>query len=233
MQTKPTTRRILPILVLLLFFSSCESESERNTRIAREKIEHEQAVQAQQLRKKEEQARLEKQRIEQARLERERLIEEERLKAEQRLREEIELKYGTNKLWTGATPYSICYGSNERCEDWGCSEIKVRTPSNSDVIVTLKKGGDVVRHAYILANSSYTFHVPNGTYQPFFYYGLGWNPTKEMPSQCSNLKGGFIKNENFGKDDPQVLTNNILEYELILQSNGNFSTRPSNAAEAL
>jgi hypothetical protein len=47
------------------------------------------------------------------------------------------------------------------------------------------------------------------------------------------IKGGFISNEDFGKDDPQTLQNNVLTYELILQTNGNFSTRPSNPLEAL
>ena len=47
------------------------------------------------------------------------------------------------------------------------------------------------------------------------------------------MKGGFITNESFGKDIPQYLNNNSLSYELILQPNGNFSTRPSNSEEAL
>ena len=47
------------------------------------------------------------------------------------------------------------------------------------------------------------------------------------------LKGGFISEEHFGKDEAQYLENNILEYELILQQNGNFSTSPSNPEEAL
>lgn len=42
----------------------------------------------------------------------------------------------------------------------------------------------------------------------------------------------FGKNEHFGKDSPQTLTNNILEYELILQQNGNFSRKASNVNEA-
>ena len=45
--------------------------------------------------------------------------------------------------------------------------------------------------------------------------------------------GGFNYNEDFGKDSPQDLYDNILTYELILQANGNFSTRPSSASEAL
>ena len=51
-------------------------------------------------------------------------------------------------------------------------------------------------------------------------------------TDCGTLKGGFISNENFGKDSPQSLSNNILKYELILQQNGNFSTSPSNSDEA-
>ena len=160
--------------------------------------------------------------------------EQERIEREVRLEKErkekaIYDKYINNTLRTGATPYSQYYGRNSTCDDYGCSQIKVRT-SNSDVIVTIKKNDKVVRHAYINSGSGYTFSFPNGTYQTFFYYGKGWNPNKEMKG--GEMKGGFITNESFGKDDPQYLSNNILEYELILQENGNFSTRPSNPDEA-
>lgn len=142
-------------------------------------------------------------------------------------------KYINNFLTTGSTPYAYCYGLNKSCADYGCSELSVRTPYDSDVIVSIKKSGRVVRHAYIKGGSSYTFELPNGTYQPFFYYGKGWNPEKVMKqTYCGTLTGGFISRESFGKDDPQVLTNTILEYELILQAIGNFSTRPSDANEA-
>ena len=97
--------------------------------------------------------------------------------------------------------------------------------------MTIKKNGEVVRHAYIKAMDSYTFSFPNGEYQAFFYYGKGWNPSKLMKNGA--LKGGFISEEHFGKDEVQYLENNILEYELILQQNGNFSTSPSNPEEAL
>jgi hypothetical protein len=101
------------------------------------------------------------------------------------------------------------------------------------VIVTIKKNDKVYRHGYIGSGGSYTFEMPNGTYQIFFYYGTGWNPKKEMAqTSCGTLTGGFISGENFGKDNPQTLNNNILEYELILQENGNFSTRPSDSDEA-
>ena len=141
-------------------------------------------------------------------------------------------QYKDNSLSTGTKPYAYCFGSNNSCSN-GCSQISVQTPYNSDVLVTLKKGGSVYRHAYIRAGNSYTFKFPNGTYQAFFYYGKGWNPNKFMKNtSCGELNGGFLADEHFGKDVPQSLYNQILSYELILQQNGNFSTRPSNKDEA-
>ncbi|WP_304344501.1 hypothetical protein [Chryseobacterium koreense] len=139
--------------------------------------------------------------------------------------------YADNSLPTGATPYSKYYGGNRSCNDNGCSQIEVKTPYNSDVLVTIKKNDKVVRHAYIQAGDRYTFSFPNGTYQAFFYYGKDWDPEKEMKN--GEIKGGFVTNENFGKDDEQSLYNNVLTYELILQPNGNFSSKPSNPDEAL
>lgn len=165
---------------------------------------------------------------EQSRVEREARLEKER--QEQKLYNE----YVNNSLRNGSTPYSYCYGGNSRCFEYGCSQITVRTPSNSDVVVTIKRYDVVVRHAYIKAGNSYTFEVPNGTYQPFFYYGRGWYPDKLMKrTNCGDLRGGFVSDEQFGKDEPQYLNDNTLEYELILQRSGNFSTRPSNIEEAL
>ncbi len=210
------------ILLLSITFSACESEEVRQRRLARkeqQKIEHE-----------------EKQKAEDAKhaykMEQERKAYQARLEKE-RQEKAIYNKYINNSLSTGTTPYAYCFGSNKPCSEWGCSEIKVKTPYNSDVLVTIKKGGKVVRHAYIKSSSSYTFELPDGTYQTFFYYGKGWNPDKVMKqTYCGTLKGGFVAHEDFGKDSPQTLSNNILEYELILQQNGNFSTRPSNANEA-
>ena len=146
--------------------------------------------------------------------------------------QEIIDKYSHNSLPDGSTPYSACFGTNTKCSEYGCSEIRVKTPSNSDVLVTIKTDGKVVRHAYIKAGSSYTFEIPNGTYQTFFYYGKGWYPDKLMKSiPGCELKGGFVSDEYFGKDDPQKLDNIIVEYELVLQQNGNFMTKPSEASE--
>lgn len=142
-------------------------------------------------------------------------------------------KFINNSLRTGATPYAYLYGPNSPCNKWGCSNIKVNTPSSSDVLVTIKRNGKVIKHAYIKANSSYTFDMLNGTYQPFFYYGKGWNPQKIMKKTDKGIiRGGFVADEHFGKDDPQYLNNNRLEYTLILQQSGNFSERASSANEA-
>lgn len=101
------------------------------------------------------------------------------------------------------------------------------------MLVAIKSGNRIISHAYIKAGNSYTFHLPNGKYQPFFYYGKGWDPDQEMSSEsCSDLKGGFISDTAFGKDDPQELNNDVLIYSLVPQKSGNLSTRTSAADEA-
>jgi hypothetical protein len=226
--------RIFGLIVavsLAVILSSCgETEQQQKARIQREEQQRIEIAQ------KAEQRRIEQEKIaEQERLEKERQAEQERIaQEEKRKQQEIYDRFINSSLRTGATPYSKFYGSNSSCNSYGCSEIRVKTPQNSDVLVTIKKNNKVVRHAYIRAASSYTFQMSNGTYQPFFYYGKSWNPEKAMKElDKSTLKGGFIANESFGKDDPQYLNNQILEYELILQQNGNFSTRPSNVEDAL
>ena len=133
--------------------------------------------------------------------------------------------YYYNSLTTGASPYmnSSLRGSND-------SQITVSTSSssNSDVVVIVKSVGEMVRNAYIKAGGSYTFHLPNGRYQVFFYAGKGWNPNKVMPN---GENGGFVANESYSKDSPVTLDYQILTYELIPQRNGNFSTQQSNASE--
>ena len=157
----------------------------------------------------------------------------EAIHLEQERREQaIYDKYINNRLQNGSTPYAYLYGYNKRCNEWGCSQIKVTTPSSSEVLVLIKRNNRVVKHAYIRASNTYTFEMPNGNYQPFFYYGKGWNPDKIMKQTDKGvLKGGFISNELFSKDNPQTLNNNMLQYELILQQSGNFSTKPSTKEE--
>lgn len=221
-------------ILLSLILVSCESDAQRQERTEREE---QQKIELEERRKADEAERVFK--LEQERIEQEKQEIADRIEREARLEKERQEKaiydmYISNSLRTGSTPYAYCFGQNSSCSDWGCSEIRVKTPYNSDVLVTIKSGGRVVRHAFIRSGSSYNFELSNGTYQPFFYYGKGWNPEKVMKqTDCGALKGGFITNEHFGKDSPQSLLNNILEYELILQKSGNFSTRPSNATEAL
>jgi len=146
----------------------------------------------------------------------------------------FEEQWKYNSLSTGSMPYSSCYGSSNSCGGWGCSQIKVITGGSGDVLVSIKNNsGRVVRHAYIKGGYSYTFNVPDGSYQVFFYSGTGWNPNKQMPSSsCSYLKGGFVSNESVTKDNYINLYSQIMTYELILQQQGNFSTKPSSKNEA-
>jgi len=108
-------------------------------------------------------------------------------------------------LKTGDTPYVFCYGTNTKCTGSGCSQVKVITPSNSDVLVTLKQNGKVVAHAYIRASSSYTFEVPNGTYQPFFYYGKNWDSQKVMTQTiCGTQKNAAGKYTLFPEETAKL-----------------------------
>jgi|JI6StandDraft_1071083.scaffolds.fasta_scaffold02801_10 hypothetical protein len=143
-------------------------------------------------------------------------------------------QWKTNSLRTGAMPYSFCYGASNNCSGYGCSQISVLTDGTGDVIVTIKdRSGEVIRHGYIKGGQSFTFNVSNGSYQVFFYSGSGWNPNKNMPSStCNFLEGGFVSNENVTKDNYIHLSNQIMSYELILQQDGNFSTKPSSKTEA-
>ena len=131
----------------------------------------------------------------------------------------------------GDTPYKEFYGPNYRCTRSQCSGIEVTAPHTSDIVVIIKRNnqdGKVISHAYICAGKTYTFDLPNGTFQPFFYYGEDWNPNKETPS---GVKGGFVKYESFSKDEPQYINDCIIQYVLQLQQNGNFQTEHSNAKE--
>lgn len=132
--------------------------------------------------------------------------------------------YIDNHLETGELPYSH-YNTV-----WGDeSEIFVKTKSSgNDVVVLLKQYDEIVRNVYIRAGGSYSFHIPNGTYQLFFYYGKGWNPEKRMNER---LTGGFVTNESFQKDSRISLDYQKLTYELIPQRNGNFNTQRSSASE--
>lgn len=214
--------------------TSCETEESRRQRWAEE------GKQRKELQQKLAAEEAEKARkTEQEQAEKTRKLEQEKARRAANREKELQEKavydkYISNSLKTGAAPYAYCYRKNKPCKSSGCSKITVRSPSNSDVLVTLKRDGKVFRHAYIRSNATYTLEVPNGTYQPFFYYGKGWNPDKVMKeAECGTLKGGFISAEHVGKDDPQQLTSMSLEYTLTLQEHGNFTPTPSSQLEAL
>jgi hypothetical protein len=136
--------------------------------------------------------------------------------------------------YTGATPWENCFGKNASCNNYGCSEIKVKSSSGSAVMAIVKKYNKVIKHAYISSNSTYTFQLPNGTYQVFFYYGKNWKRNKKMNSdECYNIYGGFSENEYVSKDDPITLNNQIMTYTLTQVTYGNFSPKSSNLSEAL
>ena len=136
-------------------------------------------------------------------------------------------QYLGNSLATGSTPYKYAYGKNYDCPYTQCSGIKVTAPHESDIVVIIKKdnsNGKVIAHGYIKAGNTYQFDIPDGTYQTYFYYGEGWNPKKEMKG---GIKGGFVKDEIFSKDNPQEIYSGILTYVLQLQKDGNFQTKGS------
>lgn len=233
-------RYLLFILAIVIFSISCESKEERLDRIKLEietkKAEARLIAETEALEKRElAGARARKKAAEKERRQKQaEVLARKKAEEKERKRKQAEFdKWKDNSLYTGATPWSDCFGAKNECDAYGCSKISVKTPYNSDVIVTLKRNGNVVRHAYIKKSSTYTFEMPNGSYQPFFYYGNGWNPNKSKRSKtCGRLQGSFITGEHISKDIVQALSNNILSYELILQENGNLQTKPSNEEEA-
>ena len=149
------------------------------------------------------------------------------------LQQELTAQWNDNALATGARPYANCFPETNSCSGLNCSEIRVNN-SGSDVIVTVKdRSGRVVRHAYIRGNNSLTIHLPDGTYQTFFYSGRGWNPNKPMTSSiCSQLRGGFVSNESFTKDPSfDNLRRSVITYTLTPTRSGNFNTVGSSASQ--
>jgi len=145
--------------------------------------------------------------------------------------------YSENSLYTGATPYSYCYGENPYCSPPSgyeeCSFIDVTASLNSDVLVLIKKNNRVYSHAYIKAGGYYKFKIGNGNFQTFFYYGRGWNPKKYIKTAyCGEIIGGFVSNESLDKSDVINLYNGSMSYTLYTVDNGNFQPAPSNKDEA-
>ena len=141
--------------------------------------------------------------------------------------------YSDNSLYTGATPYSSCYGSYNSCRGNDCSQIEVKNGGN-DAVITIKRNGSVYRHAYIKSYGSYIFDVSDGTYNVYFYAGEGWNPNKFMKysNVCGNVNGGFVSSESVTKKENLELNSNIWTVTLYSVEDGNFQPASSNKNEA-
>ena len=245
---KNILKLILPYLVfcivLFLGLKSCESDSERNLRLHREyeqrlideELERE-ANKAKQLLIEQERLEKERQIEQERRLEREREKERERKINEERIAKQEYEKYKNNSLYTGAKPYKYCYGDNPYCSPSSgfeeCSFIDIKGPSNSDVIVIIKKNNRVFSHAYIKAGGYYKFKLGNGNFQSFFYYGKGWNPKKYIKTaNCGKIIGGFVSDESVSKSEVESLYNSSMTYTLYTVVDGNFKPKSSNKNEA-
>lgn len=136
-------------------------------------------------------------------------------------------QYKGNSLKTGATPYRSVYGGNSKAGNAG---LKIKAPATCDVLVIIKRNGDVVKHAYIRCNQTYTFTLRAGTYQPFFVFGNSWCPEKESPN---GQLGYFLEDVSISKDYPQEIGEyQELEYTLQTVTNGNFHAESSDESEA-
>lgn len=212
--------------------AGCETEAQRKERLERVAEENRQRALREQQMRQEAAERARKQAAEKARLQREREERERKAREEQQRR----AKWMANHLDNGAQPFTQCWGWNRSCEDWGCSEIKVVADRNYDVLLTLKEDnedGDVARHVYIRRGQTKSVQVPNGTYQPFFIYGKGWDPNAVNPISGCSKRGWFVEQLEISKDFPDYLSNTAVTYRLQVTVGGNFQTKRSNASEAL
>lgn len=126
-------------------------------------------------------------------------------------------KYIDNSLKTGATPYAPCYGTNISCTDKSCSKITVKASNENDLVASIKQDGKFVGHAYVKRGESYSFLVPDGTYQTFIFMGKGWHPERKiMDEVCGTLLGGFLANENYTYDEPVQITNQVIDFDMEL-----------------
>lgn len=140
------------------------------------------------------------------------------------------LKYWDYSLKSGSKPYSYKYGQGES----GYTMIRVNASPNNDVVLIAKHHDNkrVANHVYVRKNETGDIYLPSGTYMVYFYSGRGWNPHKIL---ANGLRGGFIHNESWGKDDTPVEITIFAgrEYTLKEVINGNFHMDPSSLEEAM
>ncbi len=131
-------------------------------------------------------------------------------------------KYGNNVLAHGSAPYSSFFGENRTAQKKHYSDVEVVAPIGFDMVAIIKEqneDGRVVAHAYVQADSTYTFKIDNGRYQMFFYIGKGWKPGKKMKD---GVLGGFVRNETYSKDDPVSLANEVITYQVSMKERDKF-----------
>ena len=143
-------------------------------------------------------------------------------------------RYKDNHLETGAQPYHAAYGWNDSFGSYDrYSTIVVVAPTNSDVIVIVKRNnesGPVAGHVYIRAGGRASIDVPNGIYKPIFYYGKGWKPTKV---KVDGAPGAFVGEESYSTiSGTETLYDSEVTYTLQLSTNGNLHTRSISESSA-
>lgn len=129
---------------------------------------------------------------------------------------EIE-KYGKNSLENGSVPYESHFGKPKPHKKDSNSDIIVKAPLSFDMVAIVRQNdenGEVVAHAYVKADSTYTFTVDNGRYQTFFYIGRGWHPEKKV---SNDLIGGFLLSETYSKDDPTTVNDEVISYKISMR----------------
>lgn len=133
-------------------------------------------------------------------------------------------------LVNGAQPYEYAYGMNLNCEENACNSfIEIKADAQNDVVVIVKKmNGLVAGHVYVQKGQTSKIGLVNGEYQTFFYSGQIWEPEQNMGN---GIKGGFLENESFTKDDFTLLENARLSYSLTLISSGNLIVQQSSKEE--
>jgi len=127
-----------------------------------------------------------------------------------------ETEYHNNKLENGSKPYQYYFGNSIT----GSNYLGFLTKGERDCIVIVKNmDGKYYNHVYICGDNSARVYLPNGMYNVYFYFGIGWNPDKKK----GELTGGFEEKESQQRNDSVLLQNQNYVYELYPVTYGNLS----------
>ena len=112
-------------------------------------------------------------------------------------REEYLNRISANRPKNGASPYNSFFGKGVYTKS-SLSEITIENGTAQDAVVIFRKisSEQIVRNAYVRANSSYTAkQFPSGIYEMKCSFGNGWD--SEMDNGNDNPKGGFISDISY------------------------------------